>query len=181
MMLIVAFATARTAIAMNVLTRRTALAGLRDVSASAAWPATAAEPPIETTASGLMIQDFRVGTGAVPRRGQRVTMDVVMQTSGARYGSKIYSTKDSDEPVSFTLGDDRDVIAGLQEAVSTMRAGGIRRVFIPAPLGYVRGEQNKPIPPTFAEYQRWKNLYANPNRPYQPELVLDIKLFKLKD
>ena len=58
-----------------------------------------------------------------------------------------------------------------------MRGGGIRRAFIPASLGYTRGEEQGPIPPGFAEFQRWRNIYANPNRPYQPELVLDIKLY----
>lgn len=74
------------------------------------------------------------------------------------------------------------VIAGLSEAVASMRGGGVRRVYVPAKLGYtsVGREAQQPIPPpnpSFAEYQRWKNLYANPNRPYQPDLVLDVKLF----
>lgn len=104
---------------------------------------------IETTASGLRFQDFKVGTGAPPRRGQRVTIDYVMQTTGARYGSKIDSTKDRNEPFSFVLGDDADVIAGLQEAVATMRPGGLRRVFIPQSLGYTTADK-RPVPPTFA-------------------------------
>ena len=30
------------------------------------------------------------------------------------------------------------------------------------------------------EYQRFKNIYCNPNRPYQPDLVLDVRLFGRK-
>ena len=26
-------------------------------------------------------------------------------------------------------------------------------------------------------FQRFKNIYCNANRPYQPDLVLDVKLF----
>ena len=139
------------------------------------------EPVMESTSSGLRYQDFKVGTGSTPRQGQRVTIDYVLQTTGARYGSKIDSTKDRNEPFSFTLGDD-DVIKGLQEAVATMKGGGLRRIYVPQSLGYTSQakELQRPIPPGFAEYQRWKNIYANPNRPYQPDLVIDVKLFKFK-
>lgn len=65
----------------------------------------AAEPPTVTLPSGLSFQDFTVGTGAQPAAGARVTIDYVMQTSGARYGSKIYSTRDAEAPFSFALGD----------------------------------------------------------------------------
>ena len=145
----------------------------------------AAEPETVTTASGLSYQDFTVGTGPPPVAGARVTVDYVMQTSGARYGSEIYSTREFEAPFSWQLGDP-GVIAGLNdslnEAVGSMRGGGVRRVYVPAALGYTTcaKEAQQPIPPpkdSFAEYQRWKNIYANPNRPYQPDLVLAVKLF----
>ncbi len=87
-------------------------------------------------------------------------------------------------PFSFVLGDP-SVIAGLNEAVATMKGGGVRRVYVPASLGYtsLAAESQQPIPPpetAFGEYQRWKNIYANPRRPYQPDLVLDVKLFGRK-
>ena len=31
--------------------------------------------------------------------------------------------------------------------------------------------------PGAGEFQRFKNIYCNANRPYQPDLVLDVKLF----
>ncbi len=37
-----------------------------------------------------------------------------------------------------------------------------------------------PIPPAaeaIGEFQRFKNIYCNPDRVYQPELVLDVKLY----
>ena len=46
-----------------------------------------------------------------------------------------------------------------------------------------------PVPPNMpersgdmgaGEYQRFKNIYCNPNRPYQPDLVLDVRLFGRK-
>uniref|UniRef100_A0A7S1N2P7 peptidylprolyl isomerase n=1 Tax=Eutreptiella gymnastica TaxID=73025 RepID=A0A7S1N2P7_9EUGL len=139
----------------------------------------AKEPPAITTPSGLKYQDFKEGTGPIPKPGARVRIDYTMNTTGARYGSRIYSTRDDEAPFSFTLGDPA-VIAGLNEAVSTMKEGGIRRCFISQDLGYTDAgaEDQQPIPPQFAAYQRWKNIYANPRIPYQPDLVMDIKLFK---
>lgn len=143
-------------------------------------PALADEPATPpqsfTTASGLQITDLKIGSGPTPTRGDRVRVDLTMFTTGARYGAKIYSTRDSEEPYAFTLGDST-TIAGLQEAVAGMRAGSVRRVVIPASQGFVRTDL-QPQPPTFGEYQRFKNIYLNPNRPYQPDLVLDIKLFQ---
>ena len=163
-----------------------ALGGASVLAPSAVRAETALPPAAPTVElkSGLSYQDFKVGSGSQPAQGQRVTIDYVMQTSGARYGSKIYSTRDAEVPFSFVLGDP-NVIAGLNEAVGTMKAGGVRRVFVPAALRYtsVGKEAQQPIPPpdpTFGEYQRWKNIYANPNRPYQPDLILDVKLFGRK-
>lgn len=71
-----------------------------------------------------------------------------------------------------------------------MRPGGVRRVIIPSSLAYEtlvntieecgKKGYNGPVPPSstaFEEFQRFKNIYCNPNRPYQPDVVLDIKLY----
>eukprot|EP00525_Craspedostauros_australis_P010197 CAMPEP_0198125614 /NCGR_PEP_ID=MMETSP1442-20131203/42970_1 /TAXON_ID= /ORGANISM="Craspedostauros australis, Strain CCMP3328" /LENGTH=277 /DNA_ID=CAMNT_0043785241 /DNA_START=80 /DNA_END=913 /DNA_ORIENTATION=- len=147
--------------------------------------------------SGLEWADAKVGSGAVKQTGEIAAVDYVMSTSGARYGAKIYSTADKNAPYRWTLGDG-STIAGLEQAVvggdgiEPMRPGGIRRVIIPGNLAYASlGKQGNadecqvgkgvgPIPPTgdaFEEYQRFKNIYCNPNRPYQPDLVMDIKLY----
>ncbi len=53
---------------------------------------------------------------------QVVSIDYVMSTTGARYGSKIYSTVDTGA-YRWTLGDG-STIPGLEEAVRGMRPGG---------------------------------------------------------
>ena len=58
-----------------------------------------------------------------------------MSTTGARYGSKIYSTVDAGAPYRWKLGDG-STIPGLEEAVKGMNPGGIRRVIIPSKLAY---------------------------------------------
>ena len=34
-----------------------------------------------------------------------------------------------------------------------------------------------PVPDAVGEFQRFKNIYCNPDRQYQPDLVLDVKLY----
>ena len=128
-----------------------------------------------------------------PTDGQIVSIDYVMSTTGARYGSKIYSTVDAGAPYRWKLGDG-STIPGVEEAVKGMYPGGIRRVIIPSKLAYqslpststsIReecegGKGLGPIPPAsdaIGEFQRFKNIYCNPDRVYQPDLVMDIKLY----
>ena len=156
------------------------------------------------TPSGLSYADAKIGTGVpITTKGSTVTIDYVMSTTGARYGSKIYSTKDSNQPYRFVIGDGRTIlrleyaITGGIDGMEPMKPGGIRRVIIPSNMAYqslaqpLAGLQYQdcqegtgvgPIPPTnegtTAEYyQRFKNIYCNANRPYQPDLVMDIKLY----
>ena len=122
-----------------------------------------------------------------PTKGQAISIDYVMSTTGARYGSKIYSTQDAGAPYRWKLGDG-STIPGLEEAVLSMNPGGIRRLIIPSKLAYqssssrVRDECEDgkglgPIPPpvseSIGEFQRFKNIYCNPDRQYQPDLVLE--------
>mmetsp|Transcript_27674 Transcript_27674/g.46069 ORF Transcript_27674/g.46069 Transcript_27674/m.46069 type:complete len:205 (+) Transcript_27674:22-636(+) len=158
---------------------------------------------------GFQYADIKVGTGLPITKGQRVAIDYVMSTTGARYGSKIDSTVDRQAPYTWTLGDG-STIAGLELAVAggdgvpPMLPGGVRRVIIPSNptsnLAYAQlaipnknGLQMQdcstgkgPIPPNVpqkssdmgaGEFQRFKNIYCNANRPYQPDVVMDLKLF----
>lgn len=187
------------------VSRRFALASaVATLSLAQSSPAAAADAAkglvFATSASGLQYADAKVGTGAVLKVGERCTVDYVMSTSGARYGSKIYSTKEVEKPYRWVLGDGT-TIKGLEEAITggdgvpPMLPGGVRRVIIPSSLGYEalakpipgmqfqncqEGRGPGPIPPELTgegAYQRFKNIYCNANRPYQPDLVLDIKLY----
>lgn len=153
--------------------------------------------------SGLKYADAKIGSGEpISSKGASVTIDYVMSTTGARYGTKIYATADTNNPYRFKLGD-KSTIEGLEiaiaggDGVEPMRPGGIRRVVIPSKMAYeslaqpLKGLQYQdcregqgvgPVPPTgegnVAEYyQRFKNIYCNANRPYQPDLVMDVKLY----
>jgi len=93
------------------------------------------------TSSGLYIQDLVTGGGAEATRGATVS---VHYEGWLRDGTKFDSSRDRDEPFSFTLGG-RQVIAGWDEGVAGMRIGGMRKLVIPPVLGYGPGGTG-PIP-----------------------------------
>ena len=143
-------------------------------------------PPFQTSSTGLQWADAKVGSGARFTKDQQVAVDYTMQTTGARYGTKIYSTANTNNPFRFVVGSDKEgelAIKGLEQAiiggdgVPPMLPGGVRRVIIPSSLGYEalakpipgmqfqdcqEGKGPGPIPPVpeaFEEYQRFKSIY----------------------
>lgn len=97
--------------------------------------------PEITTASGLKIQDLRVGDGASPKPGQTVMVQYIGWLENGKEFNNSYKTGG---PVSFKIG---DVIKGWDEGLSTMKVGGKRRLFIPSNLAYGRMGRPPAIPP----------------------------------
>ena len=96
-----------------------------------------------TTASGLVIEELEVGTGAEATAGQQVQ---VHYTGWLTDGKKFDSSKDRNDPFVFGLGA-RQVIAGWDEGVQGMKEGGKRKLTIPASLGYGARGAGGVIPP----------------------------------
>jgi hypothetical protein len=155
----------------------------------------AAQPnglPLATSSSGLKWADAKIGSGAPVKAGSTASIDYSMASTAGRF-PQIYTTKDKGAPYRWTLGDgttiegiEKAIIGDENDGIPPMLPGGIRRVIIPSNLGY-EGSNNKkcgtagPIPPKDEDsgqaYQRWVQFYCNPRIPYQPDLVLDIKLY----
>ena len=144
---------------------------------------------LTTAPSGFKYADAKVGTGAPIQTGSEVSIDYTMASVNGRF-PQIYSTKDKGAPYRWTLGDgstipgiEKAIIGDEAEGIPPMRPGGVRRVIIPASLGYEAANKSKcgdagPIPPNEeGAYQRWLQFYCNPRIPYQPDLVFDIKLY----
>ena len=96
-----------------------------------------------TTDSGLKYIDLVEGTGATPQRGQRV---VVHYTGTLEDGTKFDSSRDRNQPFTFTIGIGQ-VIKGWDEGVGTMKVGGRRELTIPPELGYGERGAGGVIPP----------------------------------
>jgi peptidylprolyl isomerase len=89
-------------------------------------------PPIVTTESGLRVQDLKDGTGAAPTAGQ---IAVIHYVGKLEDGTEFDSSRARNTPFQFKVGVGQ-VIKGFDEAVMGMKVGGLRKVWIPASLGY---------------------------------------------
>lgn len=87
----------------------------------------------QTTASGLIIEDEVIGTGATAVAGDNVTVHYVgTLTNGTVFDA---SRNHGDQGFSFALGAGQ-VIKGWDEGVAGMKVGGKRKLTIPANLAY---------------------------------------------
>ena len=97
-----------------------------------------------TTESGLKYEDITVGEGDLcTGRGQTA---IVHYTGWLEDGTKFDSSRDRNDPFSFPV-DCGYVIRGWDEGVVDMRAGGVRKLTIPAKLGYGENGAGGVIPP----------------------------------
>lgn len=110
-----------------------------------------------TTSSGLKYLDLVEGTGASPHTGQTVSVNYIGTLEN---GTKFDSSYDRGQPFEFRIGTG-SVIKGWDEGVMSMKAGGKRRLIIPAALGYgARG--------------------APPNIPPNATLIFEVELLAVK-
>ena len=96
-----------------------------------------------TTASGLVIEEMTVGTGATAVAGKKVS---VHYTGWLVDGTRFDSSKDRGDPFIFPLGKGH-VIKGWDEGVAGMKVGGKRKLIVPAQLGYGSRGAGGVIPP----------------------------------
>ena len=87
---------------------------------------------VTTTASGLKIDDLKVGSGVEAKSGDIVRM---LYAGYLESGVKFDSATDPAKPFEFTLGAGR-VIAGWDQGIVGMKEGGERQLVIPPQLGY---------------------------------------------
>lgn len=91
---------------------------------------------------GFIVEDVVVGTGDEAQAGQTIS---VHYTGTLDDGTVFDSSKTRGTPFSFTLGVGQ-VIKGWDMGVAGMKVGGVRKLTIPAELGY--GDRGQgPIPP----------------------------------
>ena len=98
----------------------------------------------------LIRQDSRAGTGAEAVSGRTVTVHYTGwlhdPSKGDLKGTKFDSSRDRNDPFSFTLGAG-EVIRGWDEGVAGMKVGGQRTLTIPPALGYGARGAGGVIPP----------------------------------
>ena len=94
-------------------------------------------------ATGLQYEDMTIGKGPEATQGSRAT---VHYTGTLTDGTQFDSSRDRNEPFSFTIGAG-EVIKGWDDGVAGMKVGGRRKLTIPYDSAY--GEAGRPpkIPP----------------------------------
>jgi hypothetical protein len=94
-----------------------------------------------TTASGLRMQDLKVGDGPSPKPGQTVTVHYI---GWLEDGTEFNNSRKLGRPAQFRIG---ELIKGWDEGLSTMKVGGKRVLYVPSNLAYgVKGSPPN-IPP----------------------------------
>ncbi len=126
-----------TALAQAVLT---ATSGSPIPSAGPAKPPAESGTPV-TTADGLKYLDIKVGTGAIVQGGSNIQLEYTgwLASTNKKFDS---SYDHGGQPLSLSVVDPTNtsqqsqVIPGFNEGLIGMHAGGTRRLYIPAALGY---------------------------------------------
>ena len=129
-------------------------AALADMDSNAAVPPEA----YNKLPSGVIYADLRVGNGETIKEGSRVNLQWVLRKSNGYFVDS--SAVQKDVPFIFTVGD-KSAIAGVDEGVRGMKAGGTRRLLIPPSLAYVQGLEDGlpgPLPAGFGPRQQMRRV-----------------------
>jgi len=95
----------------------------------------------QTTAGGVIIDDFKIGTGPMAKKGNTVKMRYI----GKLTDGKEFDKNTKGKPYTFHLGKG-EVIKGWDEGIAGMQVGGERKLTIPANMAYGKKGQSG-IPP----------------------------------
>jgi hypothetical protein len=95
--------------------------------------------PVVKYPDGLQYIDLKVGTGAIARSDQNMTV----QYTGWLSNGTEFATSRGGTPITFQLGQGK-VIPGWDEGVAGMKVGGKRKLIIPSDLAYGPNGQQDP-------------------------------------
>mmetsp|Transcript_26118 Transcript_26118/g.34316 ORF Transcript_26118/g.34316 Transcript_26118/m.34316 type:complete len:259 (-) Transcript_26118:172-948(-) len=161
---------------------------MESVSTQTPQPSSSSAPspdvPFVNLDSGVKYKEFKVGTGdQVVAKGNRVAVQLTGRFLNLN-GVKFFSTKDNvkdelagPEALVFTVGAGQ-LVPGLEEAIIGMKKGGIRRVVVPAKLGYAAGEGLQPQPIKQLDKNALDSVLKNPRR--DASLLFDVQVERIR-
>lgn len=116
--------------------------------------ALAAQPAIQWRSSGLGIEVLQEGSGPVVQRTDKIRLNYV----GRLVDGTEFDRSPAGKPALFAVS---NLVTGLAAGVTTMRAGGKARIYIPPHLGY-GGIRAGKIPPNSSLVFEVEVLELNP-------------------
>eukprot|EP00472_Partenskyella_glossopodia_P002118 CAMPEP_0197525610 /NCGR_PEP_ID=MMETSP1318-20131121/13362_1 /TAXON_ID=552666 /ORGANISM="Partenskyella glossopodia, Strain RCC365" /LENGTH=249 /DNA_ID=CAMNT_0043079211 /DNA_START=11 /DNA_END=760 /DNA_ORIENTATION=+ len=110
--------------------------------------------PLQTTRTGLQYRDIKVGSGDPPPKAFDVVVHYTLKIQTQDGMKEFFNSREGvGRPLDVRIGTGM-VIPGLDEGLSTMRSGGVRRLYIPGNLSFPKGVKAKPgspsVPPNSA-------------------------------
>ena len=143
------------------------------------------QSPFTTLSNGVQIKDFRTGSasGSTVQSGSKLELILKGRLLNLN-GVIFYDTKSNDPngfgegtPLVFTVGDG-SVLPGLESGLIGMSKGGIRRVIVPAELGYGKNPDLEPKPFTDMERRALDSVVKNPRR--DGTVMFDVKVERVR-
>ena len=148
-------------------------------------------PDFESTKSGLQYKDYKPGSGAAARTGDRVSLEWTGVTVG--YQGRYFQARNKpkggafegdgflDEPLAFTVGDG-SIVPGVDEAVRGMAVGSVRRVLVPEELGYPADgfKTVGPFPSTFSGQRALGFVLSSKQNMMDKTLMFDLKMVSIR-
>jgi len=145
----------------------------------------------ELSATGLQFKDYKLGAGAAPKVGDKVSLEWTGVTVG--YQGRYFETRNKpkggafaddgflQEPLAFTVGGGT-VIPAIDEAVRGMALGGIRRIIVPEEIGYPADGWKSvgPKPSTFSGQRALDFVLASKDSMMDKTLMFDLKLTSVR-
>ena len=146
------------------------------------------ETPFVTLSNGVQIKDYRIGdttdaSSVVVRSGSRVELTMKGRLLNLN-GIIFYDTKSNDPngfgegtPLVFTVGQNV-ALPGLESGILGMTRGGIRRIIVPADVGYGAFPNLQPQPLTDVEKRALDSVIKNPRR--DQTVMFDVKVERIR-
>lgn len=115
----------------------------------------APQPPF-VMPNGVTVQVLRAGEGKLSKKGDKIQVHFIGMLQD---GGVFDNSRERNRPFSFWVGE-AQVVEGLDQALLGVREGEVRRVSMPAALGYGRSEK--------------------PNIPANSPLVFEVELLDVR-
>eukprot|EP00579_Thalassiosira_antarctica_P031673 CAMPEP_0201995298 /NCGR_PEP_ID=MMETSP0905-20130828/2799_1 /ASSEMBLY_ACC=CAM_ASM_000554 /TAXON_ID=420261 /ORGANISM="Thalassiosira antarctica, Strain CCMP982" /LENGTH=220 /DNA_ID=CAMNT_0048550381 /DNA_START=29 /DNA_END=691 /DNA_ORIENTATION=- len=139
--------------------------------------------PFSTLSNGVQVKDFKAGSGASVQTGSKVELTMKGRLINLN-GVIFYDTKSNDPngfgegtPLIFTVGDGT-VLPGLDSGVIGMTKGSIRRIIVPADVGYGKFPSLEPQPLTGTEKRALDSVVKNSRR--DQTVMFDVKVNRVR-